>query len=137
MHSGRDGRPAALPEVQEGALRALGMLCASTEANRRQLVDCRVLPQLAGALAEEGSAQLRAAACLCMRSLSRSTNLLGWVHRAFPSALAVMFCRFRSVNVSPMVSSRMWVPSPVHAIHYLLCCTMRSGPASVFIRSIL
>ena len=62
---------------QEGALRVLGLLCASAEPNRRQLVECRVLPQLAAALAEAWP-PLRAAACLCMRSLSRSTNLLRW-----------------------------------------------------------
>jgi len=62
--------------LQEGALRALGLLCYTAEANRRQLVECRVLPQLAGCLGEEGSPALRAAACSCMRSLSRSANLL-------------------------------------------------------------
>lgn len=35
----------------EGALRCLATLCAEREEHRRQLVDCKVLPQARGRLA--------------------------------------------------------------------------------------
>ena len=66
------------PRLREGALRTLGTLCADKEEHRRQLVDCKVLPQIAAALWESSAPAVRAAACLCMRSLSRSTKLLRW-----------------------------------------------------------
>ncbi|PSC76204.1 armadillo repeat-containing 8-like isoform B [Micractinium conductrix] len=65
-------RPARLVE---GALRCLATLCADKEEHRRQLVECSVLPQIATALSDP-SPPIRAAACMCMRSLSRSTKLL-------------------------------------------------------------
>lgn len=67
--------PARPPRLVEGALRCLATLCAEKEEHRRQLVECKVLPQVAAALSDERSAT-RAAACMCMRSLSRSTKLL-------------------------------------------------------------
>ncbi|EFN59484.1 hypothetical protein CHLNCDRAFT_138098 [Chlorella variabilis] len=65
-------RPARLVE---GALRCLATLCANREEHRRQLVDAKVLPQVAAALSDTRPST-RAAACMCMRSLSRSTKLL-------------------------------------------------------------
>lgn len=63
------------PRLVEGALRCLATLCAEKEEHRRQLVECKVLPQITAALSNERPGT-RAAACMCMRSLSRSTKLL-------------------------------------------------------------
>ena len=109
--------PARPPRLVEGALRCLATLCATREEHRRQLVDCKVLPQVSAceqhastrrlpacwglkagvqpllccealhfvllicwlqivAALSDPSAPVRAAACTCMRSLSRSTKLL-------------------------------------------------------------
>ncbi|KAI3433416.1 hypothetical protein D9Q98_003231 [Chlorella vulgaris] len=63
------------PPVVEGALRCLAALCSKREEQRRQVVDARVLPVVVAALSHQ-SLPMRAAACMCMRSLSRSTKLL-------------------------------------------------------------
>ena len=67
--------PAIGVKGRGSALLALGMLTEKVESHRRQLVDSGVLPVIASALTDASSA-VRAAACNCMRSLSRSTRLL-------------------------------------------------------------
>ncbi|KAI7844558.1 hypothetical protein COHA_001916 [Chlorella ohadii] len=67
--------PARPPRLVEGALRCLATLCLDHEPHRRQLMECKVLPQIAAALSDP-QPSMRAAACMCMLSLSRSTKLL-------------------------------------------------------------
>jgi Armadillo/beta-catenin-like repeat len=57
------------------SLMVLGMLTESVENHRRKLVDCEALPAVAAALTDPNIG-VRAAACCCMRSLSRSARMI-------------------------------------------------------------
>mmetsp|Transcript_8555 Transcript_8555/g.24546 ORF Transcript_8555/g.24546 Transcript_8555/m.24546 type:complete len:680 (-) Transcript_8555:360-2399(-) len=57
----------------EGTLHALGTLCMEREESRKQLMDAKVLAPVASALEHEQSG-VREAACLCIRSLSRTVK---------------------------------------------------------------
>mmetsp|Transcript_53933 Transcript_53933/g.89750 ORF Transcript_53933/g.89750 Transcript_53933/m.89750 type:complete len:639 (+) Transcript_53933:58-1974(+) len=61
--------------LKETALIALAALCESREESRRQVIDVKVLPAVVTAL-EHSDAGIRAAACSCARSLSRSVKVL-------------------------------------------------------------
>ncbi|KAL3702075.1 hypothetical protein R1sor_020097 [Riccia sorocarpa] len=69
-------RKAALPSKQlTGVLSALAELCSRFQESRRQLLDMQVQARIIAAL-EHDCASVRAAACSCIRSLSRSVRNL-------------------------------------------------------------
>jgi armadillo repeat-containing protein 8 len=61
--------------LQRGTLRALAVLCFEQEGLRRQLADCGALPIVAAAMSDDDP-EVQAAACYCIRGLTRSTKLL-------------------------------------------------------------
>ncbi|GAA5900375.1 hypothetical protein JCM5296_001412 [Sporobolomyces johnsonii] len=61
--------------VREGLLLALAAMTASSEVHRRMLLDAHLLPHLLTSLVHP-SVGVRAAACHCIRALSRSVNVL-------------------------------------------------------------
>eukprot|EP00873_Tetraselmis_striata_P006934 jgi/Tetstr1/427198/TSEL_017386.t1 len=58
----------------EGTLLALGTLCMEREESRKQLMEAKVLGQIVRAL-DNQLAGVREAACLCVRSLSRTVKM--------------------------------------------------------------
>ncbi|CEQ39304.1 SPOSA6832_00838 [Sporobolomyces salmonicolor] len=67
--------PASFEEDARGLLLALAAMTASSEVHRRMLLDAHLLPHLLASLAHP-AVGVRAAACHCIRALSRSVNVL-------------------------------------------------------------
>ncbi|GAA5878604.1 hypothetical protein JCM3774_004079 [Rhodotorula dairenensis] len=70
--------PAALEEqgrVREGLLLSIATLCATSEAHRRAVLDAQLLPVILEAFLHP-FVGVRAAACHCVRALSRSVSVL-------------------------------------------------------------
>ncbi|CAG9466983.1 unnamed protein product [Pedinophyceae sp. YPF-701] len=67
--------PTARDGILEGALRALGASMVAHEEPRLMALDARVLPPLLAAL-ESSSPGVRAAACACLRALTRSVRVI-------------------------------------------------------------
>lgn len=63
------------PQYKEAGLLALAAVCSSREESRKQVIDSKILPHIISSMAD-GSSGVRAAACQCTRSLSRSVKNL-------------------------------------------------------------
>ena len=63
------------PRARAAVLSAIAVVCADVESHRQQLLDESALPLIIKSLKDPSEA-VRASACSCLRSLSRSTSLL-------------------------------------------------------------
>lgn len=61
--------------LKENSLSAIAVLCSSREDSRKQVVDAKIIPQIISSLNSSNYA-IRAAACNCTKSLSRSIKQL-------------------------------------------------------------
>ncbi|GAM17387.1 hypothetical protein SAMD00019534_005620 [Acytostelium subglobosum LB1] len=61
--------------LQENSLNAIAVLCSERDESRKQVTDAKVIPNIVGFLQSHNQA-IRAAACRCARSLSRSIKQL-------------------------------------------------------------
>ncbi|KAK5575850.1 hypothetical protein RB653_006984 [Dictyostelium firmibasis] len=61
--------------LKENSLSAIAVLCSSREDSRKQVVDAKIIPQIISSLNSTNYA-IRAAACNCTKSLSRSIKQL-------------------------------------------------------------
>ncbi|KAJ3191730.1 Armadillo repeat-containing protein 8, partial [Dinochytrium kinnereticum] len=63
------------PKIREGALLGISAICSLKEDCRKQVIDSKLLPHIVEAMTDP-IPQIRAAACQCTRSLSRSVKNL-------------------------------------------------------------
>lgn len=71
----KDPSPTVSIRLREASLKALAAICELREESRKQVIEAKVLSHVVAALAHP-EASIRGAACLCLKSLSRSAKNL-------------------------------------------------------------